>query len=217
MLSNTRLTWDVSSEPLASSETGAPLDAISDSERALLQSDAAFLSELFDDRGVLGLAPDQIEPLLEGEVATSLAQMKSRREELQKEAAAISIPMAHALAEGTARDVKIYLAGDPTKKGDVAPRAFPAIFTSGERKPFEPSGSGRRELADAIASPRNPLTARVMANRVWAGHFGFGLVRTLSNFGELGERPSHPELLDFLAVSPAIPDGRRWVGLFGVD
>ena len=191
----------MSPEQLAGFETARPLDPIPESERAMLQSDAAFLSELFDDRGVLGLAPDQIEPLLEGDAATSLAQMKTRREELQKEVAAISIPMAHALTEGTARDVKIYVAGDPKKKGDVAPRAFPAIFTSGERQPFQPSGSGRRELADAIASPENPLTARVIVNRVWAGHFGFGLVRTLSNFGQLGERPSHPELLDSLAIS----------------
>ncbi len=201
VLSNARLTWDVSAEEFARSETVQPLDSLSESERQLLQADALFLSELFDDRGVLGLAPDQIEPLLEGETATSLAQMKTRREELRKEAAAISVPMAHALAEGTFRDVRIYLAGDSKKKGDVAPRAFPAIFTSGERQPFQPSGSGRRELADAIASPGNPLTARVIANRVWAGHFGFGLVRTLSNFGQLGERPSHPELLDSLALS----------------
>ncbi len=201
VLSNARLTWDVSAEELASSETVQPLDSLSESERQLLQSAALFLSELFDDRGVLGLAPDQIEPLLEGEPARSLAEMKTRLEELRKESATINIPMAHALAEGTFRDIKIYLAGDPKKKGDVAPRAFPAIFTSGERQPFQPSGSGRLELANAIASPGNPLTARVIANRVWAGHFGFGLVRTLSNFGQLGERPSHPELLDSLAVS----------------
>ena len=201
VLSNARLTYDASAAQLASFEPVKPLDANSEAERQLLQSDAAFLSELFDDRGVLGLAPDQIESLLEGEAKTSLAQMKIRREELQKQAVAINIPMAHSLIEGTARDVKIFLAGDPKKKGDVAPRAFPAIFTSGKQQPFQPSGSGRRELANAIASPGNPLTARVIANRVWAGHFGFGLVRTLSNFGQLGERPSHPELLDSLAVS----------------
>jgi len=201
VLSNARLTWDVSAEQLASTESVQPSDSLSGSERQLLQSDALFLSELFDDRGVLGLAPDQVEPLLEGETALTLAQMKTRREELGKEAAAISVPMAHALSEGTFRDVRIYLAGDSKKKGDVAPRAFPAIFTSGERKPFQPSGSGRLELANSIASPGNPLTARVIANRVWAGHFGFGLVRTLSNFGQMGERPSHPELLDSLAVS----------------
>jgi len=201
VLSNARLTWAASGEQLASSEAVEPLEALSAAELQRLKSDAMFMSELFDDRGVLGLAPDQIEPLLEGETAISLAQMKMRREELGTKAAAISVPMAHALAEGTFRDVEIYLAGDPGKKGDAAPRAFPAIFTSGEPQPFQPSGSGRLELADAIASPGNPLTARVMANRVWAGHFGFGLVRTLGNFGQLGDRPSHPELLDSLAVS----------------
>ena len=102
--------------------------------------------------------------------------------------------------DGTARNLKIYLAGDPKKQGEPALRGFPAILTSGQRRPFNSQGSGRIELAEAIASPDNPMTARVMANRVWAGHFGFGLVRTLSNFGQLGERPSHPELLDYLAV-----------------
>ncbi|MCU1259030.1 MAG: Protein of unknown function (DUF1553)/Protein of unknown function (DUF1549)/Planctomycete, partial [Bryobacterales bacterium] len=61
-------------------------------------------------------------------------------------------------------------------------------------------GSGRRELAEAIASPENPLTARVIVNRVWQHHFGEGLVRTVSNFGRMGESPSHPELLDYLSA-----------------
>ncbi len=200
VLSNARLTFDVPAEQLASSESLPALSTLSESERRILQSDAAFLSELFDDRGVLGMPLDQIEPLLEGESAASLAVMKVDLEGLKKEAASISILTVHSLADGNARDVKIYLAGDPGKKGDVAPRAFPAIFTSGEHRPYLASGSGRLELANSIASPQNPLTARVIANRVWAGHFGFGLVRTLSNFGQLGERPSHPELLDSLAV-----------------
>jgi hypothetical protein len=186
---------------LAKADESALLDQVPESERTQLQRDATLLSELFDDRGVLGLATDQIGSLLEGESAKLLGDMKAQHEELRKQAEAIRIPMAHALAEGTARDVKIYMAGDPRKKGDVAPRAFPVILTSGERRPFEANDSGRRNLADAIASRENPVTARVIANRIWAGHFGYGLVRTLSNFGQLGERPSHPELLDYLAVS----------------
>jgi hypothetical protein len=201
VFSNARLSYNVTGAELANAESSKPQDQIPEPERIQLQRDATLLSELFDDRGVLGLAADQIGPLLEGESAKSLADMKAQHEELRKHAESIRIPMAHALAEGAARDVKIYMAGDPRKKGDVAPRAFPAILTSGERRPFDATGSGRRNLADAIASRDNPVTARVIANRIWAGHFGYGLVRTLSNFGQLGERPSHPELLDYLAVS----------------
>src|SRR5205823_5029312 len=66
-----------------------------------------------------------------------------------------------------------------------------------ERRVLEPSG--RLELADAIASPGNPLTARVMVNRVWHHLFGNGIVRSVDDFGHVGELPSHPELLDYLA------------------
>jgi hypothetical protein len=82
--------------------------------------------------------------------------------------------------------------------GDEVPRGFPAILggTDGEPLPFT-QGSGRLELADAII--KHPLSARVMANRLWLYHFGRGIVNTPSNFGLMGERPSHPELLEYLA------------------
>jgi len=73
------------------------------------------------------------------------------------------------------------------------------ILCDGEPPPFS-RGSGRLELAEAIASPKNPLTARVMVNRIWLWHFGRGIVPSPSNFGALGERPTHPELLDYLAA-----------------
>src|SRR5207253_6986179 len=92
----------------------------------------------------------------------------------------------------------VYLRGNPNNRGPQVPRQAPEVIAGPNRKPFT-QGSGRLELAKAIASPENPLTARVMVNRVWLGHFGHGLVRTPSDFGVRSDPPTHPELLDWLA------------------
>jgi hypothetical protein len=92
----------------------------------------------------------------------------------------------------------VFLRGNPNNRGPQVPLQFPAIATTGERKPFT-NGSGRLEMAKAIADPKNPLTARVYVNRVWMHLFGEGLVRTPSDFGVRSDPPSHPELLDWLA------------------
>ncbi|HXD89286.1 MAG TPA: PSD1 and planctomycete cytochrome C domain-containing protein, partial [Urbifossiella sp.] len=99
----------------------------------------------------------------------------------------------------------VFLRGNPNSRGPAVPRQFPEVLAGPSRKPFA-NGSGRLELAQAIASPTNPLTARVFANRVWIGHFGQGLVRTPSDFGLRSDPPTHPELLDWLA-SRFIRDG----------
>jgi hypothetical protein len=96
------------------------------------------------------------------------------------------------------KNVRVAIRGEANNLGEEAPRRFLAIFSDGPPAPFT-KGSGRLELAEAIANPQNPLTARVMVNRIWALHFGQGIVRTPGNFGRLGDRPSHPELLDWLA------------------
>ncbi len=105
----------------------------------------------------------------------------------------------HIVAEGTPTDLNVFLRGDVNNKGALVQRHFLQVLSEGEPKPFQ-QGSGRRELAEAITDRRNPLTARVIVNRIWAQHFGQGLVGTPSNFGALGDRPSHPELLDDLAT-----------------
>ena len=96
------------------------------------------------------------------------------------------------------RDSYVYLRGDKNKRGPVAPRQFLDILTTGARKPYT-EGSGRLELAKSIASKDNPLTARVAMNRVWLKHFGEGFVSSPDDFGNMSEKPSHPELLDWLA------------------
>ena len=105
----------------------------------------------------------------------------------------------HVIRDQKPRDIKVMIRGNVENEGELVERGFPRVLTGGEKITFK-NGSGRLELADAIASPNNPLTARVIVNRVWGQYFGKPLVGTPSNFGKLGERPSHPELLDDLAV-----------------
>ena len=95
-------------------------------------------------------------------------------------------------------DVKVHARGRYDRLGELVPRHFPAIL-GGTSDAGIKSGSGRKELAEWITRPDNPMTARVIVNRIWQHHFGEGIVRTPSNFGKLGDRPSHPELLDYLA------------------
>ena len=94
----------------------------------------------------------------------------------------------------------IFLRGERQRRGPQVSRHFLTILGGGDNQPFG-VGSGRKELAEAIADPQNPLTSRVFVNRVWTHHFGRGLVATPSDFGLRSEPPSHPELLDWLAAT----------------
>ncbi len=95
-------------------------------------------------------------------------------------------------------DSPVYVRGLKESPGDKVPRRFLEVLSGGDPKPFK-IGSGRLELAKAIADKKNPLTARVMVNRVWMYHFGEGFVRTPDDLGTMAEPPSHPELLDYLS------------------
>ncbi|HAV64009.1 MAG TPA: hypothetical protein DCY13_16790, partial [Verrucomicrobiales bacterium] len=107
---------------------------------------------------------------------------------------------------------RIFKRGQPGMPGDAVPRRFLEVLSSGEREPFT-KGSGRLELAKAIASTNNPLTARVFVNRVWAQYMGAPLVGTPSDFGVRSDPPSHPELLDHLAWKFMHEDGWSVKGL----
>ncbi len=127
------------------------------------------------------------------------------RDRLQAELA-VPLPAVHAIQEGGTpssqfagiQDVHLHIRGSYSQLGAVVPRRLPE-FLAGTQQPTI-TGSGRQQLAEWIASPNNTLTPRVIVNRIWQHHFGEGLVRTPSNLGKLGELPTHPALLDWLAV-----------------
>ncbi len=158
-----------------------------------------FWRELFEPRGVLYHGEDEIEAYLSGEWREHLKTLKTDLAELKK-ALPAKYAFLHVLREaGKTKQQHVYIRGDRANQGELAPPHFVSILSPGA-PPLFTHGSGRLELAEAITDPHNPLTARVMANRIWQHHFGQGIVRTPSNFGELGERPTHPELLDYLAA-----------------
>lgn len=109
-----------------------------------------------------------------------------------------ALPLCMGVKDGRVQDSKLYERGEIAHPTKAVPRGFPRVIEVGGKMPKEQSG--RLELAQWLTSREHPLTARVMANRVWRHLFGAGIVRTVDNFGFSGERPSHPELLDHLAI-----------------
>jgi mono/diheme cytochrome c family protein len=158
--------------------------------------------DMLGDRGVLHYKDAKedeakIDRFLSGVWLSHLTQLRSQLDVLKKD-----LPPAYPALQTIADKQKpteqhVWIRGDKNNSGDVAPPHFLAILTSAEPERFQ-RGKERLELAEAIVNPANPLTARVIVNRVWQQHFGYGLVRTPSNFGSQGDRPSHPELLDYL-------------------
>ena len=105
----------------------------------------------------------------------------------------------HIIRDSQPRDLNVMIRGNVKNSGNLVPRGFLQVVFNGPRRTFH-NGSGRAELAAAIVDSNNPLTARVIVNRIWQQYFSKGIVATPSNFGQLGDRPTHPELLDDLAA-----------------
>lgn len=139
--------------------------------------------------------PDK-KPAVEA-AAKALAAAREKRPAVLAQAPAISD--AYAVAEGKPANTKLQLRGDPKRLGAEVPRHFPAVL-GGNELPKDAAVSGRLQLAEWISDAHNPLTARVMVNRIWQFHFGKGIVATPNDFGARGQAPTHPELLDFLAA-----------------
>ena len=137
---------------------------------------------------------DAILPPAAGERVADLRKQQTQLEE----SALPEPPMAYAVGRGESVEQRVFVRGNHNQPGEPAPRQFPAILAGEDQQPV-PDSEGRLRLAEWIASGDHPLTGRVIANRLWHWHFGEGLVRTPNNFGLMGERPTHPELLDYLA------------------
>ena len=104
--------------------------------------------------------------------------------------------LAYAVSEANAADAYLQIRGEPNQPGDVVPRKFLDLFGGQRLTDEQAKQSGRLQLAQWLTARENPLTARVMVNRIWQYHFGSGLVKTPSDFGSRGQPPTHPELLD---------------------
>ncbi len=145
------------------------------------------------------LAKDELRRLFDTPAQQKERALKRKIDELEATHPGAP-PRAMALADRkTPVEPVVFIRGNPGNRGSKVPRQFLEILSPEKREPFK-QGSGRLELARAIASTNNPLTARVFVNRVWRQHFGTPLVRTPSDFGMKADAPSHPELLDYLAA-----------------
>jgi hypothetical protein len=150
--------------------------------------------------------------------SVGLKALRAEHERLRRSGLPPDLPAAYAVAEGEPVSAALQRGGDPARPGAVIPRGVPRFaFLGLTPSPAVPDGaSGRAQLAQWITRPDQPLTPRVIVNRVWQHHFGRGIVSTPSNFGLRGERPSHPELLDwltarFVAVGWSIKDLHRQI------
>jgi hypothetical protein len=181
---------------------GAPRSAIEHAAHTLAEK-----FDLADSRSPFWISDERGEALLEESARSQLAALRTELTSLRSNPPP-ALEFANAAQEGGVpesphagtHDVAIHMRGRYDRLGELVPRGYPEILVNGSPEPIK-TGSGRVELAHWLTTPGHPLTSRVIANRVWQHHFGAGLVRTPSNFGKLGDRPSHPELLDYLAQS----------------
>lgn len=166
-------------------------------EHTQLRAAAEVRKALKDEAGPLRL-PQARDELYAADVRERLVALRAALAAVEKDRPN-EPPMAIAVSEREPVNLRIHIRGSHLNLGEEVPRRFPRILAGDEQSPLPADRSGRLELAEWLTRQGHPLLARVMVNRIWRWHFGVGLVRSTDNFGLLGERPTHPELLDWLA------------------
>jgi hypothetical protein len=134
------------------------------------------------------------------QIDAELAPLRIELKRREKFGAPPDLPVAYAVSDDKPVDESIHKRGEPAQRGQVVKRRAPRFLAGDEPLSIPPGHSGRREFAAWLTRPDNPLTARVMVNRIWQHHFGQGLAAQPSNLGRRGDPPSHPELLDWLSA-----------------
>ena len=178
-------------QALKSSDAGKDAKSLPDQVQESLRK------VLYDSKGPFALPKDAEESY----PAKTIAELKRKREELKAlEKSLPNLPLAMSVSDGKIEDLPIHIRGNHRTLGEKVPRRFLRIIAGENQTPVDAKQSGRLQLARWLTGRDHPLTSRVMANRIWQGHFGEGLVRSPDNFGRLGQRPTHPELLDWLAI-----------------
>jgi hypothetical protein len=168
-------------------------------EQELLAGYEEELESLYDERRRLRRQLRRAEegsPARAGRAALKIYEVERKLEEIGEKY--LEIEKAYAVTEGDEpANARLLVRGDPEILGMEVPRGFLTIL-GGQPVPGAETGSGRRQLAEWVTNPKNPVVPRVIVNRIWAWHFGQGIVRTTDDFGKRGEAPSHPQLLDYL-------------------
>lgn len=154
----------------------------------------------------VNLQAEDIDPLLTPEEIAARKEVQREIDALNKTRPKLLPSVMGVTDKAEPGQAHIYKRGDHRNKGEAVGPGYPVLFSNGADLSLT---NRRKQLADWIASPDNPLTARVVVNRIWQYHFGKGLVRTPSDFGATGDRPTHPELLDFLATE-FVKQGWSW-------
>ena len=154
---------------------------------------------LLDDPQGPFARPTELLPFYPEQSQQAVKAARERRQEITKQSPAIPTAMGVTDAEHP-ENLRVHLRGSHLTLGRETPRRFLRAIPSARESEIPDNQSGRLQLATWLTDPSHPLTARVIVNRLWQWHFGQGLVASPNNFGRLGQRPSHPELLDWLAL-----------------